>query len=343
MSVLDDLKMIHDRDKQDALGVAEKQWQQLLVKFNLPKIEGDFRNVVYAGMGGSALGAELAFTWPGFSVPFEISKSYNIPNYVDENTLFITASYSGNTEETLSALKEAEAKNAKIVVISNGGKLSEIALANGYPLARLPDITQPRYATLSVLKALVEVLVASGLEDSSKINQLEQAGDNLEGILKTWRADVPTDANATKKLALELAGSSVVVYSSALLKGVAYMWKIGVNENAKNVAWFGTFPEFSHNEFLGWSSHPENKPYKVINIVSSFDHEQIKKRFNITDRMLSGKKPNAETVELQGQDILSQMLYGVSFGVFTSLYLALLNGLDPSPVDLIEKFKKELV
>ena len=343
MSVLDDLKMIHDRDQQDALGVAGNQWRQLLVKFSIPKIEGQFNNIVYAGMGGSSLSANLAEAWPGFNLPFKICRTYDIPSYVNEKTLFIACSYSGNTEETLSALAQAESKNAKIVIIAHGGQLAEIAGVKGYLFVQLPDYPQPRYATLAILKSIVEILISAGLCEENKATELEDLGRKLEADLKNWRVDVPTDQNPAKKLAQELAGSSVVVYSSSLFSGVAYKWKIGINENAKNVAWYGVYPEFSHNEFLGWSERPTDKPYKIINLMSSFDHPQIRKRFAITERMLSGKKPMAEEVELQGSSILEQMIYGSTFGDFVSLYLALLNGLNPSPVDLIEKFKTELV
>jgi glucose/mannose-6-phosphate isomerase len=343
MSVLDDLKMIHERDAQDALGVAESQWKQLLHNYDLPEIPGDFSNIVYAGMGGSSLSASLSQTWPGHKIPFEVCRTYDIPAYVNQNTLFIAASFSGSTEETLSALAQAESKGAKIVVISSGGKLSEIALEKGYPLAKLPEISQPRYATLAILKAIIEILVATGQCDVSKITDLENLAKELEPNLKKFRADVPTDQNPAKQLALELAGNSVVVYASSLFYPVAYKWKISFNENAKNVAWCNAYPEFNHNEFLGWSSHPVDKPYKIINLLSSFDHPQIQKRFEVSERMLSGKKPPAEHVELQGETILQQMIYGTTFGDFVSLYLALINGLNPSPVDLIQKLKAELI
>src|SRR5665811_1180094 len=126
--MLDDLKLIHKRDAQDALGVAEKQWQQLLHDYGvaLPEFTG-ITNVVLAGMGGSALPAVFLRSWPGTLVPFEIVRDYSLPDYVDGHTLFISSSYSGNTEETLAALSEAEAKDAQIVVISAGGKLAEHA------------------------------------------------------------------------------------------------------------------------------------------------------------------------------------------------------------------------
>ena len=342
MSKLDDLKMIHDRDKTDALGVAENQWQQLTNSFDIPKQDLDIQSIVYSGMGGSSLSAFLSQTWLEYNVPVEICRTYSIPKYVNKNTLFIATSFSGNTEETLEALKQAESKNAQIVCIASGGKLAEIAKEKAYPLAFLPSISQPRYATLSILRAIAEVLVAYSVQNNSIIDDLQKVAGKLRDILKDYKPDVPTDKNPTKRLALELMGSSPVVYASSQFFPVAYKWKISINENAKNVAWCNAYPEFNHNEFLGWTSHPVDKPYKIIDLRSSFDHPQIKKRFEISDRMLSGKRPLAEVVELKGDTILEQMVYGTTFGDFVSLYLALLNGLDPSPVDIIEKLKKNL-
>lgn len=343
MSVLDDLKMIHERDQQDALGIASKQWQQLAHAFDLSPIQGDIHNIVYAGMGGSSLSALLSQTWPSYTVPFEVCRTYDIPAYVNQNTLFFAASFSGSTEEALSALRQAEEKGAIIVIIASGGPLAEIAEQKNYPFARLPVISQPRYGALYVLKAIVEILVAAGLLDTTKKAELESFAPKLQQTLAKFQPDVPTSENPAKQLALELMGSSYVIYASSLFFPVAYKWKISFNENAKNVAWCSAYPEFNHNEFLGWTSHPIDKPYKIIDLRSSFDHPQITKRFEVSDRMLSGKRPAAHVVQLEGETILEQMINGIAYGDFVTLYVALLNGLNPTPVDLITKLKAELV
>ncbi len=343
MSALDDLKMIHDRDQQDALGIAANQWQQLLHGYDIPEQTANIKNIVYAGMGGSSLSALLSQTWPGHNLPFEVCRSYELPAYVNSDTLVIAASFSGTTEETLSALADAESRGAQIAVIASGGRLAEIAQAKNYPFAQLPQISQPRYGALYVLRAVVEIMVAYGLADTQRIADLESSADWLKSQVSSWQADLATEQNPAKQLSLELMGSSPVIYASSLFFPVAYKWKISFNENAKNVAWCNAYPEFNHNEFLGWSSHPTNKPYKVIDLRSNLDHPQIIKRFEVSDRMLSGKRPAAEVVQLQGENVLQQMLWGVAFGDFVSLYLALLNGLNPTPVDLISKLKAELV
>lgn len=343
--MLDDLKYIHEKDTADALGIAEKQGDQLKKDFALsgsPHFNAP-TTVVYAGMGGSALAAQLAKTWPLLTVPLEITRDYDIPAYVNSSTLFIAASYSGNTEETVSALAQAEAKGAQIVVIAGGGKLQEIAEAKQYAFILLPKAAQPRYAALYNFKALAVILVEAGLVQAANVYPaLEQAADFLDEAVKVWLPTVSTANNPAKQLAQELIGKSLVVYGGPKMYPAAYKWKISCNENAKQVAWAGQLPEFNHNEFLGWSQQPVDKPYAVVDLRSSLEHPRVQKRFEVTARLLSGKRPEPLVVQVQGDTLLEQLLWAVAYGDFVTLYLALLNGLNPAPVDLVEAFKKEM-
>lgn len=343
--MLDDLKYIHERDAQDALGGAERQWQQLEYEFSTDF--GDlsnkqYENVVLGGMGGSALAALIGTTWPGLSVPFQIVRDYDIPGYVSNKTLFIASSYSGNTEETLSALEQAEAKGASIIVIAHGGKLEEIATQKQYPFLKLPDTGQPRYATLVGLKAFVSVLVGTGLADASRLEELAGSTDYLKNHVASWVATVPTEKNPAKQLAQELIGKSIVVYAGPKFYPAAYKWKISFNENAKHVAWVNQYPEFNHNEFIGWTQQPVDKPYAVIDIRSNLEHPQTLKRFEVSERLLSGARPAPHVIMPEGETLLQQLLWTTAMGDFVSLYVALLNGINPTPVDLIEKLKKAL-
>lgn len=343
--MLDDLKLIHERDAQDVLGIASKQWQQLLHEFDFQgnRQFGNVYNVVYVGMGGSALAAEFIKEWPGLGEPFQIVREYDIPEYVDGDTLVIVSSYSGNTEESLSALAQAEAKGAQIAIIASGGKLQEIAAEKGYLFALVPKAEQPRYAVLYNLKALLDIMALAGVLPREKYEaELREAAEYLKGITADWAADVPTSKNAAKQLAQELIGKSVVVYSGPRMHPAAWKWKISVNENAKHVAWIGELPEFNHNEFIGWTKQPTEKPYAVIDLRSSYEHERVQKRFEVSARMLSGMRPEPHVVEAQGETLLEHLLWLVAYGDFVTLYLAILNGVNPAPVDLVEKFKKEL-
>lgn len=342
--MLDDLKMIHERDAQDALGIAEKEGSQLAHAFQLSgSLEAaGIKNIVYGAMGGSALAALLAESWPPLNVPFTVVRNYDLPPYVGHDTLFIAASYSGNTEETLSAVAEAERKGARIAVIASGGKLKQLADEKGYLLTVLPTVNQPRYAVLYNFRALIQILVQVGLLDSNLLDILQGAGEYLSGVVKSWRPDVPTAQNPAKQIALELVGKSIVVYGGPKMYPAAYKWKISFNENAKHIAWVNQFPEFNHNEFIGWSKQPVDKPYAVIDLRSSFENERVQKRFVVSERLLSGMRPNPIVVNTEGDTLLKQLVWAVAFGDFTSIYLALLNGLNPTPVDLVERFKQEM-
>jgi len=341
--MLDELKYIHQKDAQDALGVAAKQYQQLQTVFEIPKIKVHPENIVFAGMGGSGLEALLSATWPGYRLPFEICRSYTIPAYVNQQTLFIASSYSGNTEETLEALAQAQERGAIIAVITAGGQLAKIAQEKNYPMVRSPVGYQPRYTALFGLKAITTILQNAGLANVSETEHyLEKAANFLKAAIENWLPEVPAANNQAKQIATELAGKSAVVYAGPLMFPAAYKWKISINENAKTVAWCNQLPEFNHNEFIGWTSHPVDKPYGVANLLSSFEHSRVQKRFVVTERLLSGQRPAAINIEAQGSNTLEHLLYLSVFGDFVSLYLALLNGLNPTPVELIEKFKTEL-
>jgi glucose/mannose-6-phosphate isomerase len=343
--MLDDLQLIHERDPQDTLGIAERQSEQLAyeVAFETPQPPVAVDNIVYAGMGGSALAAVFSASWPGYGVPFEIVRDYDIPAYVSERTYFIAASYSGNTEEAISALAQAEAKGARIAVIAGGGKLAELARAKGYPLAILPKAEQPRYAVFYNLKILLALLEAAGILPAGQATaELEQAKAFLTSAVQPWVATVPTASNQAKQIAQEIIGKSAVVYAGPKLSPAAYKWKISFNENAKHVAWQGQYPEFNHNEFMGWTQQPVQKPYAVIDLRSSLEHPRTQKRFEVSARLLSGKRPEPIVVEAQGATLLEQLLWTIALGDFVTIYTGVLNGVNPAPVELIEKFKKAL-
>lgn len=344
--MLDDLKMIHERDAQDALGVAEKQGEQYCRSFGFswspPRAIYD---VVVAGMGGSGLAAKAYKVAGGLHVPFEVVQDYDLPAYTNENTLLICLSYSGNTEEILSVLDEVvnreDYPSPMIVTISSGGKLLERAKAKNLPHIQLPEGYQPRHTFGYQYRALAEIFDATPLS-SGEASAIESAGKWTRKAVDDLLPTVPSKDNPAKKLALELMGSSIAVYSGPKLYPAAYKWKINFNENAKNIAWCNEFPEFNHNELPGWTSHPIDKPYKIVELRSSLEHVRTQKRFEVTERLLSGKRPHPEVIKPQGDTLLQQMMWSIQMGDFVSIYLALLNGLNPSPVDLIEKFKTEL-
>lgn len=346
--MLDDLKFFHEKDTYDALGVAAKQWQQLehVYEFGDWQPDAPIYNIVHSGMGGSALWALLAQSWPGFSVPFEVVRGYDIPPHVGPNTLFIASSYSGNTEETLSALAQAEERGAQIVIITSRGRLEEIAHKKNYVLITLPTVIPPRYGCLYGLKGLVALGQHLGLlATQNAVQELSSIAPFMKDSIDAWLPTVPTAQNPAKQLAQEIIGKSPVMYGGPLLAPAAHKWKISFNENARNVAWEYPFPEFNHNEFTGWTAQPVDKPYAVIYLLSSFDNDRIKKRFVLSEKLLSGRMSAPEHIDVKGDTPIKQLLWTVAMGDFVSLYTAFLNGVSPIELgekDIIEKFKKEL-
>ncbi len=343
--MLDDANVLKQRDPHDFLGFLASQPAQLSHSFGLGQQHfGDrpIYNVVFAGMGGSSLAAELALTWPQLKEPFIICRDYNLPSFVDADTLVVASSYSGNTAEAISALQQAKQKGAQLAVIAHDGKLSEMAQELGCVHAVVPECPVPRSGMLYDFRALIEILVAARLAPEESLAELEALVAPLQSAVSTWVADIPTAQNQPKQLALNMAGKIPIIYAGPRMYPAAYRWKIGINENAKTTSWCNQYPEVDHNEFMGWTSHPIDKPFAVVDLLSSYEDPHILQRFPLTDRMLSGMRPHATTIDAQGASLLEHLLYTVLLGDFTSTYLGIVNGVNPAQVDLAEKFKLEL-
>ncbi len=346
--MLDDINVLSQRDPGGALLIAGAQYQQAKFEVSIDSDDHDGReitSVVVAGMGGSALAALLAKAWlkADMQIPFEVVRTYELPNYVCSNTLVIASSYSGNTEETLSCLNQAEEKSAQIAIIAAGGQLVEVAGERGIAHVALPQDLQPRMAVIYNLRALIALLANFHIVDRAKLDEISAVADWLGQESANWAGDKTTDKNYAKQLALLAVGKTPVFYGGTLTAPVAYKWKISWNENAKNVSFWNEYPEFNHNEFIGWTSHPVEKPFAIFDLISNLENPRILKRFEISDRLLSGQRPKSTVVNLAGESVIAQLLWGSILADFVSIYVAILNGVDPTPVPLIEKLKLELV
>jgi glucose/mannose-6-phosphate isomerase len=345
--MLDDVNVVSQRDPEDALGVAASLYRQVGYAGDLADAEHDGRElhgVVVAGMGGSALAADFAkvLLSDSLTVPFEVVKNYTLPAYADRNTLVIASSHSGNTEETVECMNEAINRGCQMAAIATGGAIQQIASEHHVMFGAIPHDTQPRMGMIYNLRVLLRILMAYGLIKDDLYNEMTQSVDWLQSESELWTKGVPAERNYAKQLALQAVGKTPVFYAGNLMAPVAYKWKISWNENAKNVAFWNYLPEFNHNEFLGWTSHPIEKPFAVFDLVSELEHPRVQKRFALSDRLLSGLRPKSSVVPLQGSSLLQQMLWGCILADFASIYVGILNGVDPTKVELIEKFKTEL-
>lgn len=346
--MLDDQRILEQHDCAKDLELAALQHEQALYSAEIQCGSNDGRkidNIIVAGMGGSALSALFVKSWlkSELLMPFEIVKTYDLPATVNKNTLVIASSYSGNTEETLSCLEQAKQKNAQIAIIASGGRLIEDARANDIAHIVLPSGFQPRMAMIDTLCSLVAILVHFKLISRDRISEISATSDWLKTESEQWLGGVPTNNNYAKQLAHWTLGKSAVFFAGTFAYPVAYKFKTCANETAKNLAFLCEYPEFNHNEILGWTSHPIEKPFAIFDIVSGYEHPQILKRFEISDRLLSGQRPKATTIRLEGETQIAQLLWGSILADFVCIYLAALNGVNPMSVAVIEKLKAELV
>lgn len=345
--MLDNRQLLAKRDPSGALAVAATEYQQTAYQ---PQIVSgvndgrDIQTVVVAAMGGSALAALLLKTWLAdkLTVPFEVVRDYQLPRYVDQHSLVIASSYSGNTEETVGDLQQAIDRQAQLAVITSAGKLLDSAQTNDITHIVLPSKLQPRMAMIYNLRALAGLLHYFGLIKAAAIDEIATTSDWLKTETAAWLPTVSTAENYAKQLALQAVGKTPVFYGGSLTAELAYKWKISWNENAKNVAFWNQYPEASHNEFTGWTSHPIEKPFAIFDLISSRENPQILKRFSVSDRLLSGRRPKATAIRLAGDSLLQQLLWGCILSDFVSIYVAILNNVDPTALALVDTLKHDV-
>ena len=345
--MLDDQNVLKQRDHDGALEVAASLFAQARYEPHLENSDHDGRHItsiVIAGMGGSALAADIAKTLleTSLPLPLEIVKGYELPAYVASSTLVIVSSHSGNTEETVSCLEEAIRREAQIAITATGGMLAEIAARHDIMFAPMPHDTQPRMAVIYNLRCILRILHEFGLIGRTISDEIAAAEPWLQSESDRWAKTVPTSLNYAKQLALTAVGKTPVFYGGPLTAAIAYKWKISWNENAKNIAFWNQYPEFNHNEFLGWTSHPVEKPFVIFDLVSELESPRILQRFALSDKLLSGRRPKANIIPLDGDSLIKQLLRACILADFVSIYVGILNGVNPTEVALIEKFKTEL-
>ena len=307
----------------------------------------DYRHVervMVLGMGGSAIGGDLLADLASLeeSVPITVSRNYDIPSYVDETTLVLACSYSGNTEETLSAYQQVLAKGAKIVTITSGGMLATQACELKLPLFTFNYQGEPRSALGYSFIVPMVVLVKLGLiTDKSK--ELGEAVKLLTELVSELGEESPSSNNPAKALAKELLGHLIVVYGSGIFSGVARRWKTQLNENSKAWAFFELLPETHHNSVVGYSLPREVRERAFLLLLKPpFLLDKVEKRYQVTQEVLDREEIAHRQIEGSGSSTLSQMLSVVLLGDYASYYLALLQGIDPSPVAVIDFIKSRM-
>ena len=311
-------------------------------KAQVPPAFGDVRSVVVAGMGGSAIGGDLAAALVAgeLTVPMSVHRDYGLPAYAGRDSLVIASSYSGNTEETLSSFEEARKRGAKVIAITTGGRLAELATAAGFPLVTFSYAARPRATLGYSLTLVLGVLSRMGLV-RDLASDVETALADIAKLQERVHEGART--NDAKKLAAALAGKVVFVYGAGAMGVMARRVKGQWNENAKNWAAFDVLPELDHNAVVGFPHPPIAKlALAVLILRSSHDLGRHRVRWEVTKELLDQAGIEHHSVELPGATALSEVLQMTYFSDHVSFYVALLNGADPSPNRSIDFLKDRL-
>lgn len=299
--------------------------------------------LVVAGMGGSAVGGALARAILGdhASRPIVASRAYGLPAWTTPDTTVLCASYSGNTEETLACYEAAGALGAPRVAVTSGGRLAELARADGVPVIPVAGGFQPRAAVAYMTVAALEVARLCGVGPRLG-SEIDVAADQLEDLVVAWGADSPEDSEA-KSLARALRDSVPVIGGSGLTTPIAYRWKTQFNENAKIPAFTHELPELDHNEIVGWQDAPSLGRFAAVFLDDSDTHPRVKERIALTRELVADRATGgAHVVQSRGDTAVQRVLSLVLLGDLVSLYVAVLRGTDPTPVDVIETLKARL-
>lgn len=312
-------------------------------KFQLPADYVKVDKIVILGMGGSAIGGDLlrSMTSSLNSPIIFVQRNYDLPAFVNEKTLIIASSYSGMTEETISAFSQALTTRAKKLVITTGGKLAALAEEHKVPIFTIEYSSPPRVALGYSLFPLLAFSDTLGfLQDEPKIEETIRVLEMLEEKISET---VPTYLNAAKQLATKLKGKLIAIYSAGILAEVARRWKTQLNENAKTWAFYEVFPELSHNAVVGYQFPEElvSKVFVVLLRSPSLNHK-ILAHCQITSEILSKAGVEYQIVDSFGDSPLSQIMSLVYFGDWVSYYLAILYEIDPTPVKVIDYLKERL-
>jgi glucose/mannose-6-phosphate isomerase len=302
------------------------------------------RTIIVAGMGGSAIGGELLKDWARdrVTVPIEVCREYRLPNYVDKDVLVSVVSYSGETEESLSVFLDAVERGCMITCLSSGGNLSEYAEKMGIPCLRVPAGMAPR-ATLPYL-FLPQIMLLHKLGLVPNIDsEISEAAAVLKQISEENSPNKLVTDNFSKSLASNIGTTVPIVYGFGVYRAAAQRFKTQINENSKTPAKWETFPELDHNEIVGWEA-AEN-PAKFFSVILLRDKEEageMKVRIEVTKELLRGVGLRTFEVWSRGRSTLARMSATISIGDFTSVYLAILKGIDPTPVRTIDLLKERI-
>jgi len=348
---LNNVEQIADNDPGkmlEALWNLPEQCEEALAIGRGVKIPADYgqvSNIVVTGLGGSAIGGDFLrlFVSDKAGVPVIVNRDYTLPKFVDSKTLLFAVSYSGNTEETISAYSDAVSRGARIVALTNGGKLREMAEKDGFPVIVVPAGISPRAATGYLLVPTLTVLETIGLigDLTPEINEMTTV---LRSLREQLRPEITVDRNQAKSTALRLKGKIPVIWAAGgNTEVVATRWKGQINENGKAPAYWNVFPELNHNEIVGFEE-PQDllKQMEIIILRDKHDHPRVRLRMDISKEIILDTVSGITEIWSSGEGRLARLFSLTYIGDYVSVYLAALYGIDPTPVKKIDYLKNKL-
>ncbi|MCF7805651.1 MAG: bifunctional phosphoglucose/phosphomannose isomerase [Candidatus Marinimicrobia bacterium] len=301
------------------------------------------QNIVFCGMGGSAIGGDLIATYAAgeLSVPMIVNRNYTLPGFVGEHSLVVISSYSGNTEETLSSLHMAEEAGAQIVGISSNGEVEQRFNSQGYPLISIPGGMQPRAALGFSFIPMVRLFNQIGLLPGNIETDIAETIATVKPLSNKYQS--AGEENTAFATAAKLINTVPIIYTTPELEVVGVRWKGQLAENAQMLAFQNRLPEMNHNEIMGWDQQPEFM--KTVSLIWLYDeeaHPKVNRRREVTSELLRDYPQSEHTFSTEGTNRMSRLISLIHLGDWISLYAALLQEVDPTPVERISLLKSRL-
>lgn len=301
----------------------------------LSPVAQPIRNVLVTGLGGSGIGGTIIaqVTDKDIKVPLVVNKDYFLPSYINSNSLVIVSSYSGNTEETIQAMQAAIDKQAKIVCVTSGGKIAEMARANNCDVITIPGGMPPRACFAYSFTQLFYILGYYELIGDSFHKDIRGA----VSLLDEYEEEIKREAS---DLAAKLIGKMPVIYCEARYEGVAVRFRQQINENSKMLCWHHVLPEMNHNELVGWTEeHPD---VYVLMMRSTDDYFRTQRRMDITREVVQRYTPGYYEIHSRGETQLQRSLFLIHLGDWVTWYIAEQKRIDATEVNVIDHLKGEL-
>lgn len=347
MTILDDEAALRSGDPSGLLDAILSLPEQLTSSFRAASQQGGippgFRSITFCGMGGSAAAGDVVATqYRGhLDVPTATVRGYTIPRYCGPDDLVICLSYSGNTEETVSAYREATERGCRIIAVCSGGELADLAERDGAVLVRVPgDMPAPRAALGHLVGAVIGALSSADLEWVDEV--VEGAVGVLEDLSEKLGRDVPVGRNPAKHIAEWIEDRNPVIWSSeGASEPAAWRWKCAFNENAKIPAFASSLPELDHHEVVGWSG-TWGERFALLVLRHVDEHPSVDRRLEATIEVVGESGLTWHAAHARGTSPLDQVLSLMMIGDAASIYHALDHGIDPKPIEAIDRIKARM-